>query len=125
MIEQLQALIQHLNGTVKIDPMVINMLTGLIVSIVLLSIRNFKYTPSSKFRWSKTMYYTASGVFLFGIVINRLANFPVSYPPTSLIYMIAYMLFFGYILYAGSKQAERSLHAKQTNNSTKNIKSLR
>ena len=123
MIEALQELILNWNNFI-IPPMVINVLTGLMVAIVLLSMRVFKYTPSSKFRYSKLIFHSGAVTFLLAIAINRFASFPPAYPPTSLIYTAAYMLFYGYILYASSQWAERSLHANKTIYPTENAESF-
>lgn len=109
MIQTLEELVLRLNETFTAGPDLVNFLTGLIFVVTILSMRKFSYTPSSAFKWSKTLYNTGCVLALVGLSLNRLVNYPTTYPLSSILYLAAYLFFCGYILYAGSVQHKRSL----------------
>lgn len=102
MISHLQQLVLNLNNAMVAPPTLVNLLTGVLFVVTILSMKMFKFTPSSRFKWSKAIYYSACTLMLLGISINRWLGFPQTYPMTSSFYLISYLLFGGYILYAGT-----------------------
>lgn len=125
MIQQLQEWVLRVNNSVTAPVELINLLTGLIVAVTILSMGKFKFTHSAKYRWSKTLYFSATTSLLLGIGINRLVNYPSEYPLSSALYLLAYLLFSGYMLYSGSNSAQRSYNGDQTISTTKDSKSQR
>lgn len=104
-MNQWQELVLNLNSNFVADPILINLLTGLVFVVTLLSMKVFKYTPSSKFKWSTTLYYTACILMMWSVAINRFIGYPPEYPLTSSLYLASYLFFSGYIFYAGSQRA--------------------
>lgn len=116
MIQQLQEWAIRVNSMFSADDSVVNFATGLLVVITWLSMRRFKYTPSSKFKWSKPLYYSACVMMLFAVGVNRFIGYPPTYPASSSLYLFSFLLVCGYILYAGSSHAH-----KRKNNGDKAI----
>ena len=104
------------NNTYFVSPHIVNLITGIMVVVSLLSMRAFKFVYSAQYRWSKILYNSACITMLVGIGFNRYANFPESYKPSGLLYIISYMLFTSYILYASSKRVQKAVknHGNQT-----------
>lgn len=101
-MQQLQELVLKLNNSFAPDMLFINILTGMVVVVTILSMRAFKYTISSKFEWAGFFYYSACYVMLAAIGINRFIGYPPTYPLSSFLYLFGYLLFCGYMLYVGS-----------------------
>lgn len=121
-MNQLQELVLNLNNEFQASPALINLLTGLIFAVTLLSMKAFKYTLSSKYQWSIPLYYTACIITLISIGVNRFIGYPPQYPATAALYLVAYLFFCGYILYAGSMSAHEKgvKHGCKTIRTTKN-----
>lgn len=107
MISHLQQLVLNLNNTMVAPQALVNLLTGVLFVVTILSMKMFKFTPSSRFKWSKAIYYSACVLMLLGISINRWLGFPQTYPMSSSLYLISYLLFCSFILYAGTTEQRR------------------
>lgn len=99
----------ELNNLFTAPKEVIDFLTGLLVVITTLSMRQFKYTLSARLKWSKPLYYSGCVIQLAAILINRFVNYPPTYPPSSVLYVLSYLAFCGYVLYAASERAKRGV----------------
>lgn len=122
----LTQLVLNLNNLFVAPPLLVNVLTALLFVVAVLSIKKYKYTPSAHIIPQTQYIYTAACVALIvGMGMNRLANFPPVYPLSSLLYVIAFLLFCGNILYSGYKFScakKEVLNGNQTNCTTKNSK---
>lgn len=99
--------IQELNNTLAVPAEVYNTITGLFIVVVLLAMKYYKYTPSSKFRYAKGIYYAASISVILAILINRLLNYPPVISFSGFLYLFGYLLHAAHTVYAGSHNQHR------------------
>lgn len=116
MIQSLQELILKLNEMFVAPPMLVNLITGLVFVVTLLSMKHFHRIPAAPYKWSKVLYYSGCISMLLALSINRFIGYPATYPVSSFIYLLGYLFFCGYVLYTSwsHTEFERGLDAKQT-----------
>lgn len=101
MIQEFQLWVLRLNEQYSASPAIVNLITGLIVVMTVLSWGKFKTLYSSQYKWSKPLYYGGSVSMLLGVGINRLINYPPIYPLSSVFYLVSWLALTSFVVYAG------------------------
>lgn len=106
-MKELIQTVSNLNNTLAVPEEVYNGITGLLIVIVLLAMKYYGYTPSSRFKYAKGIYYAASISVILAILINRLLNYPPVISFSGFLYLIGYLLHAAHTVYAGSSMAHK------------------